>query len=997
MSRLRAFSPKHVLSGGIPASLTLFTLLNGWGCGVTSPPAAEAQATAPAPTVISECDAPFLFAYGTWEKLVRVEGGRALLRGTGLTPKGGAGSNIVLDLSGAAEKVPVLKVKVGAENRMVKLRLLLKDDAEGEAIYDFSLPAPGESAVTLSPHDGASLSTPNEVGKKGKLNLARVRQWQIIGDWGGDHAVDLEVDAILLGEPDATAREAQAARDRRVTEEREQKRREGEALRARYGTPNPLSPVVDHVYLAAPDILALNLQAGRVVPGKIGPYQAEPGDQKKVNGAQTVLVRNKEEVGWLIGTGRDTLVRYEKLEGDPLLEAVADDPASYTVRSAGDPSFASGVKPTAVFRKSKPTDWAQPSRGFALRHTVYLKLPRPLTTGKTYTIDLGAVNVRTPRTSFTCEPARTRSEAVHVSQIGFRPDDPAKRAYLSLWMGTGDGYRFPDGLAFHLVEDGTGESVYTGKVELAKAAEEPEKMPRSENFNKTHVYRMDFSAFRTPGKYRVVVERIGCSYPFEIGPKVWERAFITQMRGLFNNRSGVALGPPYTPFRKPRDFHPADGAKIFQSTCSILEEKGEFEVAKRGADQPVPEAWGGYHDAGDWNPRRATHLRVTMAHLEIAELFPAYYKGLRWNIPRSTPAPDILNEALFELDLFRRLQKPEGGVPYGIETGGDPIEGEVSWNQSMPAYVFAPDLWSSYLYAATAARYAGLVAPFDAGKAKLFRESALKAMQWAESEWAKLKTAGTLDKLRWEVQDDRNLAAVLLYGLTGETHWHDLFLEDTCLKDPNAKLFVWSDHVQRDAAFAYARLPQKQGNATLKANAVRALAVDADTALTYAKGNAWGITSSDPGKPLFLGFYSTPHGGVELVRAYHVTKKPEYLAGAVQACLFPGGANPNNMTYTVGLGVNYPRNPLHLDSRRSGQPAPEGITVYGNYDFIGWDQEWANWPLKYHLSQNCKPTVYEWPLTEAYFDIFLYPATNEFTVDIWAPNLYVWGYLAARK
>ncbi|MGO8672687.1 MAG: hypothetical protein ACLQVD_15130 [Capsulimonadaceae bacterium] len=52
--------------------------------------------------------------------------------------------------------------------------------------------------------------------------------------------------------------------------------------------------------------------------------------------------------------------------------------------------------------------------------------------------------------------------------------------------------------------------------------------------------------------------------------------------------------------------------------------------------------------------------------------------------------------------------------------------------------------------------------------------------------------------------------------------------------------------------------------------------------------------------------------------------------------------------------------------------------------------------MKWFLGKICKPSAYEWPITEAYFDIFLYPVTTEFTVDNWASNIYTWGYLAAR-
>ena len=130
-----------------------------------------------------------------------------------------------------------------------------------------------------------------------------------------------------------------------------------------------------------------------------------------------------------------------------------------------------------------------------------------------------------------------------------------------------------------------------------------------------------------------------------------------------------------------------------------------------------------------------------------------------------------------------------------------------------------------------------------------------------------------------------------------------------------------------------------------------------------------------------------------------LTHDAKYLAGAVQATLFPGGANPSNMVYTTGVGTNPVRHPLNLDSRWTGQPAPAGITVYGNVDLAKWgDQNWITWPITYYLNAVSKPSLYDWPTTEAYFDVFFMPALNELTMDqTMGPNAYVWGYLAARK
>ena len=180
--------------------------------------------------------------------------------------------------------------------------------------------------------------------------------------------------------------------------------------------------------------------------------------------------------------------RFEKLEGDPLLDFVADDPQTFTVTSEDDDTYSNGVRPTAVYRKSKPNDWAQPNGGVAVLHTIYLKLPQPLTPGKSYIVNVGDLNINTAEIAFKDDPARVWSEAVHVNQIGYRPDDPAKRAFLSVWLGTGGAHKYADGLRFNLIDAATGRIAYSGNIALARAANDPEAMWKSQNFNLTDVY-----------------------------------------------------------------------------------------------------------------------------------------------------------------------------------------------------------------------------------------------------------------------------------------------------------------------------------------------------------------------------------------------------------------------------------------------------------------------------------------------------------------------------
>lgn len=960
--------------------------------------------------VITDFDAPFLFTYLAWEKRVTVENGHALIRGEGVTPKGGGGSNVELDLSASANLCPVLRVRVGAKNTLKTLRLMLSDDLTNKpdaekrlANFEFPIPdKPTNDFVTIYARGGATLTKPTTVGEAGNINPAKIRQWQLIGDFGGGGPVDLEVDSVTLAEPDATAKAAQTESAQADEQKRQQVERDRAALREKYGKRNPNSPSVVEVYRVAPDILAIGIQAGQVSPGRYEAYTKQAGDETRTNGdGVTSLIRAGKEVGYLIGKNKDGLVYHETFTGDPLLDEPAESLDSYSIVADGTKT----VKPIALWRKSKPTDQVQPGGTLAMRHVIYLKLPDALESGKKYIVRFAdGLNVRQNETAFTVSDKTVRSEAIHVPQIGFRTDDPLKVGFLSIWLGTGGGYQYAAPPKFEVINTQTGKSVLSGTATLTKGKDDKDRLwlGKAENYAKTAVYHLDFSALTAPGTYRVAVDGVGCSYPFTVGGDTWKKAFVMQMRGLFHQRSGVELGPPYTTYRRPRALYPGGDTTAFETRYNVVDGDGKSEageaLVKNATKIPVPEAWGGYHDAGDFNPRRVTHMRVTMAHLELLDIFPAYFAAVKLNIPVKPNVPDVLTEALFELDLFRRLQKPDGGIPYQIETNGDPSAFEVSWKQTKDQYVTAPDPWASWYYAGVAAKAAKLLAKYDPKLSATYRASALKSMDWAEQDYVKRKTNGTADKIKWEMKDARNYAALLCYDLTGDERWNAVFREDTVLKSETANLFQWGTAVQKDAAFAYANLPAtRKPDPQMKARAIAGLKAQAESALNYASGNAFRVTTPDPGKPMFIGFWSTPDA-IELCRAHFLTKDKRYLAGAVQACAFASGGNPSNITYTTGVGANPIKHPLQIDHRSTGQPAPEGITVYGNFDWPNWpNQQWALWPMQYSLGPNCKPSAYEWPVPEAYFDIYLYPATNEYTVDAWTPNVYVWGYLAARK
>ena len=198
---------------------------------------------------------------------------------------------------------------------------------------------------------------------------------------------------------------------------------------------------------------------------------------------------------------------------------------------------------------------------------IYLELPFALDQGRHYELRLQGCSLSP--VSLTLDAARVRSEAVHVSQIGFHPAEPVKVAFLSCWRGNGGAQHYPDELRFAVVRTTDGKAVANGRTRLSKAAADKTEDAYKRNYNGTDVFEMDFSEVRDPGQYVVAVEGVGCSYPFPIAEGAWRDAFTVSAKGS-TTMQRHPLGPPYTRFVRPRPFHPDDGMVVRASTCPLM-------------------------------------------------------------------------------------------------------------------------------------------------------------------------------------------------------------------------------------------------------------------------------------------------------------------------------------------------------------------------------------------------------------------------------------------
>ena len=780
--------------------------------------------------------------------------------------------------------------------------------------------------------------------------------------------------------------------------------------------------VVDR-FTVAPDIIVLTIDAGKIRHSYQEPYQPQEGDSIIVSkefplGAkERVLIRDGKKIGWIAGKNNEVLTYFEAYLGSDLDFTHVDRADNYSITGQEN------LKIEEVWRKSKPTDWAEPDRHLmAMQHKIYLKLSAPLTVGQGYTINLGKLNTQNSTVKFVYEPINQQSEAVHVTTIGYRPDDVFKRAFLSEWMGSGGALDYPENLSFWLISKEKNQKKYEGKAKLAVNKDSVEATTAKINMSKTNVYHLEFSEFDEPGVYRIYVDGVGVSPSFEISEQAWSDAFKVSMKGFYNIRSGKAVGAPYSDFERPDNYMPGEQVQVYQSTGSLLiaggglnalnSDKGNFTNLVNGLTDTIgTDAWGGYNDAGDWD-RRIQHLFASNLQLELLELFEERVGGLDLNIPESeNTLPDILDEVLYNLDFYKKLQLPDGGIRGGIEAAEHPIDGETSWLESLKVMVYAPDHWSSFIYVSTAAKVAHYFKRNgDDLRADEYLQSAIKAMEWGEKEYASWVANDTLPKPSWEVVDIRNLAALELYRTSEDKKWYDVFYETSIFHPkPYEKIFSENDYVwdhlleqrpdhygQRAAFFLLARMDNISDE--LREKASNMTISDADKAIEYQQGNAYNLTTPDKHQVLQVGYFSSAGGAMQLCRAHYLTQDAKYLEAAIKATQYAAGANPMNIVYMAGLSDRSVKNLLHIDSRLSGQDLPAGYMSYGQFDYHHRkNSKFWMWPITYLLKDRVHPDVMNWPINEWFFDVYRWPIMTEGTpMEIYGPNGYVWGYLAAR-
>ncbi len=655
----------------------------------------------------------------------------------------------------------------------------------------------------------------------------------------------------------------------------------------------------------------------------------------------------------------------------------------FTVTSPGDAAFIDGVTATAVYRKSKGTEFAHNSEnwdgsfGFrpsspyaALEHWVYLALPAPIQAGETYTVTWNAAQLNTAvaTAELNFDPVAVRSEAVHVNQLGYVPASTAKYGYLYHWAGDGGGIDFSRfaGEAFHLVNAADGAVAFTGTIVFRAAANQVETGQTdtpNQSFLGAPVWECDFSDFTQAGEYRLVIPGVGSSFPFSLDADVYREAFHATLHGLLQNRSGITLNPPYVAETRPAPHNPrpvgAGGTPGFQGRLKYSSVKF-YEITSDGggeADRLAVEAgyrgdlsatWGWYQDAGDWDGY-ISHTDIPVQLLLLYQLYPDKFSDGELNLPGGRNGiPDLVDEGAWLLRFFHRQRQELLGQGWGTGGVGARVFGDL-WGSDRPDsigrgswqdtdrdwYVTGEDPFSTYRYAAGAAQMAEILVALGAHDPDGvdWAQEAREAFAWAQAntsaEEENRSEHDSLPNLRAE-------AAVALYRLTGETSYHNLARADL------ADITTGESGLSRarlNAAALYLDPAMTRGRDADLANRLRSAllntAVDVTVDTVDRRAARWGGNFFFP---MLVGQATTPliqPGvlGYRILAESHPAQAAAILEGCRTTADYFLGNNPLNTTWITGLGERSPTAVFCMDDFYDGPGLRRGMTPYGPWRF----------------------------------------------------------------
>ena len=727
-------------------------------------------------------------------------------------------------------------------------------------------------------------------------------------------------------------------------------------------------------------------------------------------------------LGHSFSEGDDTLLVF----GERLKVEDAQKAGLWQVSSTDDKAFGT-LQPLNVWRRSKPmnTDHTLTSEN---DHWLFLQLPKAMKQGRTYTVSIPkGIGADKASLSIRFDIWNCQSEAVHVNIIGYSPTEQVHAADLYQWLGDGGqrDYKEWEGRKVYLYNVHTKKKSNVGSVKFWKKAADASQEAGGKNLVGTDVWNIDFKGTAS-GRYRLVVEDVGCSMDFDIAADVYYQPFRYSVRGYYYMRLGepkdpehvwpVPRQPQFIPETDPKgltvyktDFHP-----FCQEWCDLHTDvwdephfKGVMESVfwqHRLSGNPVnTEVKGGHSDAFDWD-RHLAHVSNIYDMLLPYILSGGRLSDDNLGIRESgNGIPDIIDEARNEVDFFLSIRDGEAYSQGVTNPNWD-------WNVMYQAGCTTMAAW------ANAANCAMIAEAFrldgNDSLRQYYTDEAVKAFRFAsKQEWNQLDDLQDIGSMQMRGRDFRQMAAAFLYNLTGDEQWEKIFAEESMIKGPQSPIFSKTDHgffgvgvMHKDnqnivpfcqiwAAAAYLTCPQPRHYADLYQNLKSSI---------HAQAEAYNIShmAQRPSRRSANDSRWQVSQNLQLVMLAHYiadkNRKKELEHVMFTEASWSLGRNPANVVEMTGLGERHITD-CYTTGRNDGAPeCHPGQTPFNGTETWspGHNGGDARVILKY-----CYPAWDNgWPRQESYFNQRYFWVNGEFTPrETMRGKMALLGYLYAIR
>lgn len=696
------------------------------------------------------------------------------------------------------------------------------------------------------------------------------------------------------------------------------------------------------------------------------------------------------------GTGPSAYLGHSFAEGDDTLVVFGERfDASCTVQMAeweitsDDDSAFGTVHPVSVSRKSKPMH-VDHTLSSELEHWLFLQLPQSMKQGCTYRVNIpsGAhLDVESAAVRF--DVNSSVSEAVHVNIIGYTPDRAVKAADLYLWLGDGGQRDYSSfvGKKVWLYNVASGRRTQVGRVSFWKAQTEFTQEANRKNDTGSDVWNIDFRC-QTPGRYRLVVEDVGCSMDFDIGNGVYYEPYRYSVRGYYYMRLGETPDSAISPVPRQPAFIPETdpvGFTVYKTDLQpwhpdwrrirgdVWDEphfkpalESEFWKHRLPGNPVNTEVRGGHSDAFDWD-RHLAHVS------NIYDLLLPYFLtdgrinednlGIRES---GNGIPDIIDEARNEVDFFLSIRDGEG-YSQGVTNPSK------EWTIMFQAGCTTIAAWANAANCAMLAECLRI-----AGNEELCRyytDEAIRAFRYADrQENRQLNDSQNIGDGNMHGSDFKQMAAAYLYNVTGGREWEDIMAELSIVTGPDSKIWNQRAGYQIWGTAAYLNCPQERHYQELYENMKNSVALEAET-------NHVSKSALRPSRRTTNDSRWQTSENLQLVMMAHFISSDKAERQRLEEAMYIDadwcfGRNPANIVEMTGLGERHITD-CYTTGRNDGVPGshPGQTPFNGTETWSRGDGGDAQILLK-----RCYPAWTEgWPSQESFFNQRYLWVNGEFT------------------